>query len=41
MRCRRCGVSHAQRRVASQLRAPLAAPTAVVAPIMHCTHIAP
>jgi len=25
--------------VASQLRAPLAAPTAVVAPIMHCTHI--
>ena len=39
IRCRRRGVSHAQRRVANQLRAVLALATAVVAPIMHCMHM--
>lgn len=40
MRCIRCGVSHTQWRVASQLRIPLADPTAADAPIMHCMHMA-
>ena len=40
MRRKRSGVSHAHCRVASQLRVVLAPAAAVIAPIMHCMHIA-
>jgi myo-inositol-1(or 4)-monophosphatase len=36
---RRRGVSHLKRRLATQARVPEAAPTAVMAPAMHCMHI--
>jgi len=38
IRRRRSGVSHAQRFVASQLRAPPTVAPALIAPIMHCMH---
>ena len=40
IRRRRSGVSHAQRLMASQLRAPPTVAPALIAPIMHCMHMA-